>query len=69
MELTWNGQVIQRHTMEARINSLFLVPPSKSISDMLGVGAEITIQLIAKVRLWGCRKCWQFVEDIFERGR
>jgi len=54
--------------METRINSPFLVPPSKSICDMLRVGAEITIQLVAKVGLWGCRQCWQFVEDIFERG-
>ena len=66
MELTRNGQVIQRHTMEARINSPFLVPPSKSISDMLGVSAEVTIQLVAKVRLWGRGKRWQFVKDIFE---
>jgi hypothetical protein len=55
--------------MEARINSPPLVPPSKSISDMLQVGAEITIQLVVKVRFRGCRKCWQFVEDVFERGR
>ena len=68
MELTWNSQVIQRHTIEARINSLFLIPLSKSISDMLRVGAEVTIQLIMKAQLWGRRKCWQFVKDIFEWG-
>jgi hypothetical protein len=52
--------------MEARINSPLLIPPSKSISDMLGVGAEITVQLVTKVGLWGRRECWQLVEDIFE---
>ena len=69
MELTRNGQVIQRHTMEARIHSPLLVPPSKSISDMLGIGAEITIQLIMKVGFGGGRKCRQLIEDVFERGR
>ena len=69
MELTRNGQVIQRHTMEARIHSPLLVPPSKSISDMLGIGAEITIQLITKVGFGGGRKCRQLIEDVFERGR
>jgi len=59
MELTQNCQVIQCHTMEARVNSPFFVPPSKSISNMLRVGAEITIQLVTKVGLWGHRKCWQ----------
>jgi hypothetical protein len=52
--------------MEARINSPLLVPPSESISNMLGVSAEITVQLVMKVGLWGCRECWQLVEDIFE---
>jgi hypothetical protein len=32
--------------MEAGINKPLLIPPSKSIGNVLGVGAEITIQLI-----------------------
>jgi len=69
VELTWNCQVIQCHTIEARIHSPPLIPPSKSISDVLGVSAEIAIQLITKVGFWGRRKCWQLIEDVFERGR
>jgi len=54
--------------MEARIHSPLLVPPSKSISDMLRVSAEITVQLITKVGFGGRRECWQLVEDVFKRG-
>jgi hypothetical protein len=54
--------------METGINEPLLVPPSKSISNMLGVGTEIAIQFITEVGLWRGRKCWQIVEDVFGRG-
>jgi len=54
--------------MEVRINKPLLIPPSKCIGDMLRVSAEITIQLITKVRFWRGRKCWQLVEDVFAGG-
>jgi hypothetical protein len=54
--------------MEVRIHSPPLVPPSKSISDMLRVGAEITVQLITKVGFGGRKECWQLVKAVFKRG-
>jgi hypothetical protein len=44
--------------MEAGINRLPLVPPSKRIGDMLRVSAEIAIQFITKVGFWRGGKCW-----------
>ena len=39
--------------METRINEVFPVPPSDWIGNMLGVGAEIMIEFIVKIRLEG----------------
>ena len=43
IEITWDRQVIQGHTMKARVNEPPLIPPGKGIGYMLGVGAKIVI--------------------------
>jgi hypothetical protein len=43
-KLTRNHQIIQGHTMKARINEpLLVMPPGKGIGYVLGVSVEITI--------------------------
>lgn len=54
--------------MKARINEPPLMPPSKSISNMLWVSTKIVIELIMKVRFRRGGKRWQIVEDVVGRG-
>jgi len=67
VKLTWNGQIIQCHPMKTRVNEPLLVPPSKSISNVLWVSAEIAIEFITKVGFGRGGKCWQIVEDVVGR--
>jgi hypothetical protein len=43
IKITWNHQVIQGHTMKARVNKPLLIPPGNGVGYMLRVGAKITI--------------------------
>jgi hypothetical protein len=50
--------------MEARINRTILVPPSNSISNMLRVSGEITVEFITEIGFRRGGKCRQIIEDV-----
>ena len=55
--------------MKTRIDTSLLMPPSKGISYMFRVGAEITIKIIMKLRLGRGNKRRQVIKDIVGRRR
>jgi len=55
--------------MKTRIDTSLLMPPSKGIGYMFRVGAEITIEVITKLRLRRRNKCWQVIKDILGQRR
>jgi hypothetical protein len=55
--------------MKTRIDTSLLMPPSKGISYMFRVGAEITIKIITKLRLGRGNKRRQVIKDIVGRRR
>ena len=63
-KITWNHQIIQGHTMEARINEPLFMPPCKGIGYMLRVSTEVMIKLVTKVGFGRGGKCWEIIEDV-----
>jgi hypothetical protein len=50
--------------MEARINLPLFVPPSDCVRNMFGVGAEITIEFVAKIGFRRGRQSRQIIKDV-----
>ena len=53
--------------MKTRVSDPLLMPPSDGIGYMFRVSAEIMIQFISKIRLWGGGKGWQVIENVVRR--
>ena len=63
-----NREVIQCHPVKAWIDILSFIPPKKSILHILGIRAQIALELITKGGRFRGHEGGKIVENIFRLG-